>query len=326
MKRTLFGLLVAPLLVINPLAGEAIAQNYPDKPVRFIIPFPPGGSTDLTARIIGEAISASLGQPMVLENRPGAAATIGIDLVAKAKPDGYTIGISGVGATAIVPLIDPKLSYNPSRDLDMVAGLSLVDGAIVAKPDLKQNNMTELLEFARANPDKVTYATAGVTGPAHLNIENLQILSKTKLLHVPFPGDVPAITSVLTGDVAVGMVAAASSTPFLADGRLKLLASGGPNRMKTHPDVPTVAEQLGFKGYTANSWNVLVAPKGTPPAILDKLNKAVNEAIKRPDVKEKLENLGLQVMPGDVKTTQAFVDEQIATNKRIIETTGIKRE
>lgn len=326
MGRALVWMLLAPVLAVNLLVSEAIAQTYPDKPIRFIIPFPPGGSTDLTARIIAEAMSASLGQPIVLENRPGAAATIGIDLVAKAKPDGYTVGISGVGATAIVPLIDPKLSYNPSRDLDMVAGLSLVDGAIVAKPEFKQSNMKELIEFARTNPDKVTYATAGVTGPAHLNIENLQILTKTKMLHVPFPGDVPAITSVLTGDVAVGMVAAASSTPFLADGRLKLLASGGPHRMKTHPDVPTVAEQLGLKGYTANSWNVLVAPKGTPPAILEKLNKAVNEAIQKPDVKLKLENLGLQVMPGDVKATQAFVDEQIATNKRIIETTGIKRE
>ena len=326
MKRAMLGLLVAPLLTVNLAAGGAAAQNYPDKPIRFIIPFPPGGSTDLTARIIGEAMSASLGQPIVLENRPGAAATIGIDIVAKSKPDGYTVGISGVGATAIVPLIDPKLSYNPSRDLDMVAGLSLVDGVIVAKPELKQNNMTELLDFARANPDKITYATAGVTGPAHLNIENLQILSKAKLLHVPFPGDVPAITSVLTGDVAVGMVAAASATPFLADGRLKALAGGGPNRLKTHPNLATIAEQTGFKGYTANSWNVLVAPKGTPPAVLEKLNKAVNDAIKRPDVKEKLENLGLQVMPGDVKTTQAFVDEQIATNKRIIEVTGIKRE
>lgn len=326
MGRALFWLLVAQVLAANFLPGEATAQNYPDKPVRFIIPFPPGGSTDLTARIIGEAMSASLGQPMVLENRPGAAAAIGIDMVAKAKPDGYTIGISGVGATAIIPIIDPKLSYSPTRDLDMVAGLSLVDGIIVAKPELKQNNMTELLEFARANPEKISYATAGVTGPSHLNIENLQLLSKVKLLHVPFAGDIPAITSVLTGDVSVGMVAAASATPFLVDGRLKALAGGGPNRLKAYPNLPTVAEQTGFKGYTANSWNVLVAPKGTPPAVLEKLNKAVNDAIKRPDVKEKLENLGLQVMPGDVKTTQAFVDEQIATNKRIIETTGIKRE
>lgn len=326
MRRVVTALLGTSLLLLPGAFSPLQAESYPDKPVRFIVPFTPGGSTDLTARIIAEAMSSSLKQSFVIENRPGAAATIGIDLVAKSKPDGYTLGISGVGATAIIPLIDSKLSYDPSRDLDVVAGLSAVDAVVVARTDLKQNTMKEVLEFAKANPEKISYASAGVSGPVHLSIENLQQLAKVKLLHVPFTGDVPAITAVLTGDVSIGVVAVASATPFLKDGKLKALAAGGPGRLKLVPDVPSIAEQAGLPDYTAYAWNVLVTARGTPPDIIEKLNKAVNEAVARPDVKEKLENLGLKTLPGDVKRSQDFVAAEIAKNKRIIELTGLKRE
>ena len=178
--------LLACLFVIAPT--HLAAQSYPTKPIRLIVPFTPGGSTDATARIVGEAMAAILGQPLVIENRPGAAATLGIDLVAKSKPDGYTLGVSGVGATAIIPIIDPKLPYHPSRDLDVIAGLNSVYGVIVAKPDFKQNNMVELFEFARANPEKMTYSTSGVAGPAHLNLEYLQQLSGMKTASCPLFG------------------------------------------------------------------------------------------------------------------------------------------
>lgn len=329
MNRMLTGLLAASLttcLMTWLPAASAVAQDYPDKPIRLIVPFTPGGSTDATGRIFAEAMSASLGQAIIVENRPGAAATIGIDLVAKSKPDGYTLGVSGVGATAIVPLIDPKLPYQPLRDLDIIAGLSIVDSVIVALPTLKQNTLKEVLDEARANPEKISFATAGVTGPAHLDFENLSQLAKVKMLHVPFPGDVPAITAVLSGDVTVGVVAAASATPFLTSGKLKGLAAGGPDRLKLLPDLPTAAEQTGFKDYDTNAWNVLVTARGTPPEIIAKLNKAVNEAAAKPEVRERLENLGLKVLPGDVKWAQEFVAGKIARNKRIIEVTGLKRE
>lgn len=326
MRRIVVALLGTSLFLVQGSVAPLHAQSYPDKPVRVIVPFTPGGSTDLTGRIIAEAMSSILKQPFVIENRPGAAATIGIDMVAKSKPDGYTVGVSGVGATAIVPLIDSKLSYNPSRDLDVISGLSAVDAVFVARPDLKQSTLKEVLDFAKANPEKISYATAGVSGPAHLSAENLQLLTGVKLLHVPFSGDVPAITAVLTGDVSIGLVAAASATPFLKDGKLKGLAAGGPGRLKLLPDLSSAAEQTGLKDYAAHTWNVLVAARGTPPDIIEKLNKAVNEAVARPDVKEKLENLGLKTLPGDVKWSQDFVAARIAENKRIIELTGLKRE
>lgn len=310
------------------LAGGVVAQaqDYPNKPIRLLIPYATGGSTDLTGRIYGEALQHSLGQSIVVENRPGAAGTIGIDVVAKSKADGYTLGVSGVGPTAIVPLIDPKSPYQPLRDLDIIAGLSIVDAVFVALPSSKYNSVKDVLDDARANPDKVSFATSGVAGPVHLDMENLSQLAKVKMIHVPFQGDTPAITAVLSGDVAIGVVAAASATSFLTSGKLKGLAAGGPGRLKLLPDLATVAEQTGFKGYEMNTWNVLVSARGTPPEIIARLNKAVNDAAANPGTKERLENLGLKVMPGDVKWVQEFVNSKIERNKKLIETTGLKRE
>lgn len=304
------------------------AQPYPNKPIKLIVPYTAGGSTDATARVVGEAIGEILGQPVVIENKPGATATLGIDIVAKSKPDGYTLGVSGVAATAIIPLIDPKLTYSPLRDLDMIAGLISVDSVLVARPVLKQNTMAEVLEFARANPGKITFATAGVAGPAHLNLEYLQHLAKAKMLHVPFNGDSPAITAVLSGDVDVASVALAGAVPFLLDGKLKLLAANGPGnkRLKILPNVLSVQEQTGFKNYNPHTWSVLVTAKGTPPEVIEKLNKAVNQALSKPDIQAKLEKYGLTPLTGDVKWTQELVVKEIAEKKQIIDLVGLKRE
>ncbi len=179
-----------------------------------IVPFPPGGATDVTARILADELTAKFKQTFVIENRAGAAGAIGIDQVAKSKPDGYTLGVSGVGPTAIFPIIDPKLSYSPARDLDMIAGLSAVDLFLIARLGFPANNMKELIDYARANPGKVTYATAGVAGPAQLQTESLALFTNIKMLHVPFAGDTPAITAVLSGDVDIGMVGVASGGDF----------------------------------------------------------------------------------------------------------------
>src|SRR5262245_41212190 len=195
-----------------------------------IVPFPAGGATDVTGRILAEELTARFKQTFIVENRPGAAGTIGIDQVAKSKADGYTLGVSGVGPTAIFPILDSKLSYNPARDLDMIAGLSAVDLFIIARQGFPANNMKELIEYARADPGKVSYATAGVAGPAQLQTENLALLANIKMLHVPFAGDTPAITAVLSGDVDLGTVGVASGVNFVTGGKLKALGVGGPSR------------------------------------------------------------------------------------------------
>ena len=316
------------VLAIISAPAQLAAQSYPSKPVRFIVPVAPGGSTDTTARIVAEAMSSILGQPFVVENRPGAATTIGIDLVAKSKPDGYTVGISGVAAIAIIPSIDSKLSYNPARDLDVIAGLASVDGVIVSKPDLKQNNMVEVLEASRVNPGSISFSTSGVAGPSHLNMEQLQQLSGTKMLHVPFSGDVPAITAVLTGDVSIAVVSTTAAMPFLLDGKMKALAANGPgtSRMKVMPDLSSVSEQTGFKQYSPQTWSVLVSAKGTSPEIINTLNRAVNEALAKPDVIERFAKLGLRPLYGDAAKTQEFVRTDTAEKKRVIDLIGLKRE
>ena len=316
------------VLAIISAPAQLAAQSYPSKPVRFIVPVAPGGSTDTTARIVAEAMSSFLGQPFVVENRPGAATTIGIDLVAKSKPDGYTVGISGVAAIAIIPSIDSKLSYNPARDLDVIAGLASVDGVIVSKPDLKQNNMVEVLEASRVNPGSISFSTSGVAGPSHLNMEQLQQLSGTKMLHVPFSGDVPAITAVLTGDVSIAVVSTTAAMPFLLDGKMKALAANGPgtSRMKVMPDLSSVSEQTGFKQYSPQTWSVLVSAKGTSPEIINTLNRAVNEALAKPDVIERFAKLGLRPLYGDAAKTQEFVRTDTAEKKRVIDLIGLKRE
>jgi tripartite-type tricarboxylate transporter receptor subunit TctC len=322
--RLLLSVLLAALLahVATPLR----AQGYPDRSVRMIVPFPAGGATDVTARILADELTARFKQTFVVENRPGAAGAIGIDQVAKSKPDGYTLGVSGVGPTAIFPIIDAKLSYNPARDLDMIAGLSAVDLFIIARLGFPANNMKELIDHARANPGKVTYATAGVAGPAQLQTENLALLANIKMLHVPFGGDTPAITAVLSGDVDIGTVGVASGVSFVTGGKLKALGVGGPSRLKALPDVPTVVEQTGFKEFTGYTWNVLVAAKGTPPEVIEKLNTAINEISAKPEVIDKLANVGLRTLPGNVKTIADFVAGEAANYRRVIELTGVKRE
>ena len=186
--------------------------------------------------------------------------------------------------------------------------------------------MKELIDYARANPGKVTYATAGVAGPAQLQTESLALLANIKMLHVPFAGDTPAITAVLSGDVDIGTVGVASGGTFVTAGKLKALGMGGPARIKALPDVPTVVEQTGFKEFTGYTWNVLVSAKGTPPDVIDKLNAAINEISAKPEVIERLAGVGLRTLPGDARTIAGFVAGEAASYRRVIELTGVKRE
>lgn len=316
-------LLLATSFALTPLAA-ALAQTYPERSVRLIVPFPAGGATDVTARILADALTAELKQTFIVENKPGAAGAIGIDQVAKSKPDGYTLGVSGVGPTAIFPILDPKLPYNPARDLDMIAGLSSVNLVFAARPGFAPSNMKELIEHARANPGKVTFSTAGVAGPAQLKAESLSLFAGIKMLHVPFAGDTPAIAAVLSGDVDVALVALASAVSFVTSGKLKALGIG--TKTKTLPDAVPVADQTGFKEFVGYTWNVLVAPKGTPPNAIAVLNKTLNELSARPEIIAKLENVGLGTLPGDQKTIADFVASEAAAYRRVIEATGVKRE
>jgi tripartite-type tricarboxylate transporter receptor subunit TctC len=323
----LLGLALAfPFATPGQTQAQTQAQTYPDRPVRLIVPFTPGGATDVNARILAAELGSILKQPFVIDNRPGASGAIGIDLVAKAAPDGYTLGVSGVGPTAILPIVDAKLPYNPARDLDIVAGLGRVDFILVARPGLPVGNLVELIAYAKANPEKVTYATAGVAGPQQLQIEHLALLAGIKLFLVPFPGDAQATAAVVSGDVDIALMGIATGIGLVKGGKVKALAMAGSERSPTAPDLATVAEQTGFTEFTGYTWNVLVAPKGTPAPVIARLNAAVAEAARKPEVQAKLEGLGLRPLPGSAAEVSDFVARETAKNKRVIEATGIRRE
>ncbi len=322
MKKTILLLLALAL----PFATAGQAQTWPDRPVRLIVPFTPGGATDVNARLLAAELSTILKQPFVGDNKPGASGASGIDLVAKAAPDGSTLGVSGVGPTAILPIIDPKLPYNPARDLDIVAGLGRVDFMLVARPGLPVTSLPELIAYAKANPGKVTYATAGVAGPQQLQIEHLGLLAGIKLFIVPFSGDSQATAAVVSGDVDIALMGIASGIGLVKAGKLKALAVAGSERSPTAPEVATVAEQTGFTEFTGYTWNLLVAPKGTPATVIARLNAAVGEAARKPELQAKLEGLGLRPLPGSATEITDFVARETAKNRRVIEATGLRRE
>lgn len=325
-QNQLLQLAVAFIAVTSIAVEPVVAQEYPNKAVKITVPFSAGGPTDIVGRTIADGLSEELEQPFVVENRPGAGGAIGTDIVAKAKPDGYTLGVTGTGSITVIPFLDPNLSYDPSRDLTAVAMLSTLDLLIVARADYKYSSMKEVIEFARSKPGELTYATAGVGTPAHLDMENLWHLASVKALHVGFKGDVPAIAGILSGDVNIGLISASASSALVKDGKLKAIAYGGPGRSSVWPDLPSVEEQTGLKGYVANSWNALMAPAGTPQPIIDKVNAAVNKTLAKPEVKKKFESLGLTPFSGDAKIAADYVARDREKRKRVIELTGLKRE
>jgi len=325
-KKTLSLLLAFALSLQCMAPGHAPAQTYPDRPVRLIVPFPPGGATDVNARLLAAELTAILKQPFFIDNRPGASGTIGIDLVAKAAPDGYTLGVSGVGPTAILPIIDAKLPYSPARDLEIVAGLGRIDFVLVARPGLPVASLPDLIAHAKGNPGKVTYATAGVAGPQQLQIEHLSLLAGMKLFLVPFPGDSQATAAVVAGDVDIALMGIATGIGLVKAGKVKPLAMAGGERSPTLPGIATVAEQTGFTEFTGYTWNLLVAPKGTPAAVIARLNAAIAETAGKPEVRAKLEALGIRPLPGSAAAVTEFVARETEKNRRVIEVTGIRRE
>ena len=291
MKRLVSMPLVALILAIAPALH---AQQYPTKPIRIIIPFPPGDSLDTMSRLIAPKLFERLGQSIVVDNRVGAAGQLGLELGARAAPDGYTI-VGGQGGNLVVqPHTYKKLPYHPLRDFAPVANSTRNYLALVSSPSAPFKSVKDLVAYAKSNPGKVSFATNGEGGFPHMSVEMMCTMAGFEYLHVPFKGSGQIMTELMSGRVDATILGIGSLTPFIKAGKIRLIAVTSPTRAEQWPDTPAVAEAL--PGYDSRGWFGYLAPRGTPKHIVDLLNREINRAMMLPDVKEKLEAIGLTVV------------------------------
>jgi tripartite-type tricarboxylate transporter receptor subunit TctC len=272
----------------GPLAH---AQDFPNKPIRIIVPLPPGGSNDVLARLLGSKMSESFGQPVVVENRPGAAGNIATDYLAKSPADGYTIGIAPNQTVAVNPVLYPKLPFDVVRDLEGVSMLGRVPMVLVVSPKVTAKTVGELIAQAKAAPDTLTYASAGSGSPQHMAAEVFKSMTGTRLTQIPYKGSAPALIDVLGGTVDVMFCPINSALPHIRSGKLRALGTTGPERLALLNGVPTIAETV--PSYESDIWIGMVTPAKTPPAVVAKLNAELRRALTLPDVKDKLAEQGI---------------------------------
>ncbi|HEY3045953.1 MAG TPA: tripartite tricarboxylate transporter substrate binding protein [Polaromonas sp.] len=272
----------------GPLAH---AQDYPNKPIRIIVPLPPGGSNDVLARLLGQKMSETFGQPVIVENRPGAAGNIATDYLAKSPADGYTIGIAPNQTVAVNPVLYPKLPFNVVKDLEGVSMLGRVPMMLVVSPKVTAKSVAELIAQAKAAPDKLTYASAGSGSPQHMAAEVFKSMTGTRLAQIPYKGSAPALIDVLGGTVDVMFCPINSALPHIRSGKLRALGTTGTVRLALLNGVPTIAETV--PSYESDIWIGMVTPAKTPPAVVAKLNAELRRALTLPDVKAKLAEQGI---------------------------------
>src|SRR5262245_2229603 len=325
--RRRFMHLPAGAAALSAIPWNADAQSYPSRPVTVIVPFPAGGPTDTVARIIAERIRPSIGQSVVVENVSGAGGTLGVTRVVRAAADGYVLSVgnwaSHVGATAVYPV-----QYDVLRDLEPVAILAAEPQIIVARESFPANNLKELVEWLKANPDKALQSTVGVGSASHVAGLSFQKETGTRLLFVPYRGAAPAMQGLLGGEVAIGFSLASTATPHLQAGKIKAFAVTDKHRLAAAPDVPTV-DEAGLPGFYFSVWTAIWAPKGTPEGVIGKLNDAISEALADTKVQQRLANLGQNVVMPEQRTPAAlgaFHKSEIEKWVPIIRAANIKAE
>lgn len=316
---------LAAVAAVGLLLGAQAGAAWPEKPIRFIVPYPPGGGTDIVARAVGKRLSDSLGQPVIVENRPGASTIIGTDAVARAEPDGYTIGLV-TDSHVLNPLFYPRRQpYDARKDFAPVGQLVAVPFILVTNPKTGWTDVKQLLDAARARPGKVTYASIGNGTPHYLAMELTRAMAGVDLVHVPYKGVAPALADLLGGQVDVMFTGMSTGLPQVRNGRLKALAVSGAKRSPIAPDIPTVAES-GLPGFAFMTWYGVVAPAATPPERVERLSAELRKAMQDPALREQLDQLGVEAAPSGPAAFARFMDEESARYEQIIKLTGAKGE
>jgi tripartite-type tricarboxylate transporter receptor subunit TctC len=310
------------LLFSLAASGVARADEYPDRPVKIIVPFAAGGTADAVPRLVGDWLSRKWGQPVVIENRTGAAGNIGADFVYHSAPDGYTLLSSPPPPLVINQNLYPKLGLDPAK-FEPVIVMAHVPNALIVNPrNIKAASVAELIDYLKSNPDKVTAATQGNGTTSHLTAELFQVMAKVKLRAIPYRGSAPALQGLLTGDVDLMFDNLGVSLPLVEAGNLKLLAVASAQRLPSLPDMPALAETL--PGFEAVAWFAIVAPPNTPKNITEKINADVNEALRQPEVQERLKKLSAEVFAGSAEKAAKYMSDEVERWGNVIKAADIK--
>jgi len=315
---------VLAVLALALSCGIALAQAWPSKPIRYIVPFPPAGATDILARIIADKITPTLGQPVVVENRPGAAGNVGTEMVVKAPADGYTI-LQATVAQTISETLYTNLAFSFGQDLAPVALIARVPNVMIVHPSVPANSVQEFIALAKSRPGQINFASSGSGTSIHMSAEMFKMLAGVDMVHIPYKGSGPALADLLGGQVSVMFDNLTSSIGHIRSGKLRALAITTAVRFPGLPDLPTMQE-AGVAGYEASAWFGIVAPKAMSREIVNRLNGEVNKALALPDVKEKLLQQGAIAAPGSPEQFGAFIQNEITKWAKVVKASGAKVE
>jgi tripartite-type tricarboxylate transporter receptor subunit TctC len=306
------------------LAGVVHAQGagYPNRPIRLVVPFPPGGATDIVGRTVAQKLQEALGQPVVVENRAGGGSNIGSDLVAKAAPDGYTL-LLGTIANATNMVIYPKMTYDTLRDFTPITQTMSAPSILVVGPNVPVSTLRELIAYAKARPGKLSFASSGAGGSPHLAGEMLKLRAGIDMIHVPYKGAAPALADVMAGEVTMGFKTALSAIPQMQTGKLKPIAVASPKRLAQIPNVPTMGE-AGLADFEVNSWNGVLAPAKTPPEIITRLHQEIVRLLQLPDVRERFAAQAAEPVGNTPEQFRAYIRAEIERWGKVVRESGAR--
>jgi len=322
MRRSRLCLLAFPVFSLL-LAGFASAQDYPNRQIRLVIPWPVGGGTDVTFRLWAPVLAESLGQQIVIDNRAGASSIIGLDIVAKSPPNGYTLGASNI-AFGANPFLIEKMPFDSEKDLMPVSLTAMVPMALTVHPSVPVKNVKELIALAKAKPGAMKYSSAGNASASHLVTELFLDVVGAKMLHVPYKGGGPQVISTVGGETAVAFIPIPNSLPHIRSGKLNALAVSTLKRDTTLRDTPTIAEAIGVPDFEVSEWHGVVVAAGTPPAIVRRLHQEIAKVLARPDVKERLEGAGAMAVGSTPEEMSVYIKREFARWSKLIKSVGIK--
>jgi tripartite-type tricarboxylate transporter receptor subunit TctC len=316
---------LAAVLTLVAVAAPGSAQDYPAKPVRVIVPTPPGGMADILARSFGQKFGETIKQPVIVENKAGAGGVIAADFVAKSPADGYTLYLGFHGTNSILPTLDPKVPYNAAKDFAPIIHIANLPNVLVVNSKVEAKSVKELVELARSKPGTLSFASQGIGSSGHVAGEQFRLLTGLDIVHVPYKGAAPALQDLIAGRVPMMFDIVPFALQHIQEGNVRGLAVAAPQRVAVLPDIPTMAE-AGYPGVQGGAWFALFAPAGTPPAIIDLLNKAGREAFNAPEVRQRLEPRGVVLVLGTPAELGAHVAADTERWAKVIRDAGIKLE